>query len=96
MKKYINLGVVFLISVMVVLGIVLLSFSALALSALIAIACVSVLIVPITWIFGIVTGQSYDRVCDNSEIIYNLNKIGKWTLVIGIGIGILVFFLHFA
>ena len=52
----------------------------------IAIAIMSAAIVPITWLFGVFTGQSYDRVCDNSEIVYRLNQVGKWTIVIGIAL----------
>lgn len=48
-------------------------------------AIVGALIVPLTYIWGLITDQSYDRVCDNSEFIYRLNQIGKWTLVIGLG-----------
>jgi hypothetical protein len=51
----------------------------------VAIAIVAAMIVPLTWTWGLITGQSYDRVCDNSEFIYQLNQIGKWTLVIGLG-----------
>ena len=39
-------------------------------------------IVPLTWIFGLVTNQSYNRVCDNSEILFKINQVGKWTLII--------------
>jgi len=60
--------------------------------AFIAIAIMSAAIVPITWIFGVFTGQSYDRVCDNSEIVYRLNQVGKWTIVIGIAF-LFVYFL---
>jgi hypothetical protein len=54
-------------------------------SFFLAIAIVAAMIVPLTWIWGLITDQSYDRVCDNSEFIYRLNQIGKWTLVIGLG-----------
>jgi hypothetical protein len=52
----------------------------------ISIAIAAAAIVPLTWLWGLITGQSYDRVCDNSEIIYRLNQIGKWTIFIGIAI----------
>ena len=55
----------------------------------IAVAIMSAAIVPITWIFGLFTGQSYDRVCDNSEIVYKLNQVGKWTLLVSVGIFII-------
>jgi hypothetical protein len=56
----------------------------------VAVAVLSAAIVPLTWIWGLLTGQSYDRVCDNSEVVYKLNQIGKWTIVIGLSIGLLV------
>lgn len=52
----------------------------------IALAILAAAIVPLTWTWGLLTGQSYDRVCDNSEIVYKLNQLGKWTLLIGISI----------
>ena len=62
-----------------------------------SVAIFSAAVVPLTWIWGLITGQSYDRVCDNSEVIYKLNQIGKWTIVIGIAICLigLVFFCMF-
>jgi hypothetical protein len=55
----------------------------------VSVAILAALIVPLTWIWGVLTGQSYDRVCDNSEIVYRLNQLGKWTLVIGAAIGLI-------
>lgn len=62
-----------------------------------SVAIFSAAVVPLTWMWGLITGQSYDRVCDNSEVIYKLNQIGKWTIVIGIAICLmgLVFFCMF-
>jgi len=51
-----------------------------------AVAIASAAVVPITWLWGLLTGQSYDRVCDNSEIVYRLNQLGKWTIFLGISI----------
>jgi len=59
----------------------------------IALAILSASIVPLTWIWGLLTGQSYDRVCDNSEIVYKLNQLGKWTIVIGLSL-LLVYFIY--
>ncbi len=59
----------------------------------IALAILSASIVPLTWIWGLLTGQSYDRVCDNSEIVYKLNQLGKWTIVIGLSL-FLVYFIY--
>ena len=50
-----------------------------------AIAIVAALVVPLTWIYAQITDRSYDSVCDTSDLIYRLNQIGKWTIVIGLG-----------
>jgi hypothetical protein len=50
------------------------------------VAICSAAVVPLTWIWGLLTGQSYDRVCDNSELIWRLNQIGKWTIFIGLAL----------
>jgi hypothetical protein len=55
-------------------------------SIFIALAILSMAIVPLTWLWGLVTGQTYDRVCDNSELVYKLNKFGKISLSVGIGL----------
>jgi hypothetical protein len=74
------------------LGIILLMFI-LALAAggavLVALCLVGALIVPLTYIWGLMTNQSYDRVCDTSEIVYKLNQVGKWTLLVSVGIFII-------
>ena len=74
------------------LGIILLMFI-LALAAggavLVALCLVGALIVPLTYIWGLMTNQSYDRVCDNSEIVYKLNQVGNWTLLVSVGIFII-------
>ena len=70
------------------LGIILLMFIlALAVGGaiLVALCVVGALIVPLTYVWGLMTNQSYDRVCDNSEIVYKLNQVGKWTLLISLG-----------
>lgn len=67
------------------IGIILFVFTSFA----IAIAVIAALIVPVTFLYGLATRQSYNRVCDNSEIIYQLNRIGKWTIVSLIGIGVI-------
>jgi len=72
-----------IISLILLLILVILAFGGII---LIAIALMSALIVPLTFLWGLITGQSYDRVCDNSEFIYRLNQYGKWSLLIGFGI----------
>jgi hypothetical protein len=84
--KYLNLGVTLL--VFIIVGITFLFFSAAAILFVYAIVILSmsILVVPITWIFGLMTSQSYDRVCDNSEIVYQLNRFGKWAILFSIGV----------
>ncbi len=75
LNRALSLFIVFILAMMIL-------FSGLFISLAIA----SIAIVPITWIWGLLTGQSYERVCDNSEIIYKLNQLGKWSIVIGIAV----------
>jgi len=77
-----------IISLILLLILVILAFGGII---LIAIALMSALIVPLTFLWGLITGQSYDRVCDNSEFIYRLNQYGKWSLLIGFGIALIYF-----
>lgn len=76
------------LSLLVILVILLIIFFS---GLFITIALIGASVVPLTWIWGLLTGQSYDRVCDNSEIIYRLNQIGKWTLLVLIALLILKF-----
>jgi hypothetical protein len=77
-QKIPTLGNIF--SLLILLFIVILILGA---GVFLSIAILSAGIVPLTWIWGLISGQSYDRVCDNSEVLYRLNQIGKWTIVIG-------------
>jgi len=54
-------------------------------SILICLASVSAITVPITYLMALISGETYDRICDNSEIVYQLNRIGKWTILVLIG-----------
>lgn len=77
-----NLSINDAITSLISLGIFMLAFVGISFIAL-SIACS--FIVPMTWLWGVFTDQSYDRVCDNSQFIYQLNQIGKWTIVILFG-----------
>ena len=46
--------------------------------ALIILYVLGLLIVPVTFGWAKLTGESYDRICDNSQIVYTLNQVGKW------------------
>jgi hypothetical protein len=48
-----------------------------------SLALVSMLIVPTTWVYAQLTGQSYNFVIDQSDMLYKLNIFGQWALVIG-------------
>lgn len=69
-------------SLLILLIILLIIFAG---SILAAIAVLSLAIVPLTGLWGLFTGQSYARVCDNSEIIYKLNQFGKWCWALAVG-----------
>ena len=69
------------LAVILILSIIFLFFSLVGFLGvvIISILTLSVLVVPITFIWSKITGESYDRVCDNSEIVYQLNRVGKWS-----------------
>jgi hypothetical protein len=41
------------------------------------------LIVPITWAYSQLTGQTYHFVIDQSDMLYKLNIFGQWALLVG-------------
>ncbi len=46
-------------------------------------AFMSMLIVPATWVYAQLNGQSYSFTIDQSNMLYKLNILGQWSLVIG-------------
>jgi len=80
MNRILRLGLVVLALVLV--------FS---LNLLFALAIFSMLIVPLTWIYAFVMGQSYSYTIDQSDILYKLNKFGQWSFVIGLTISLYAF-----
>jgi hypothetical protein len=52
----------------------------------------SMAIVPLTWAYAQLMGQSYSFTIDQSEILYRLNILGQWSLVIGGGVLLLSMF----
>jgi len=46
-------------------------------------AFMSMLIVPVTWVYAQLNGQSYNLTIDQSNMLYKLNILGQWSLVIG-------------
>jgi len=78
MRVLINL----LILVMIVLTIVFFQL-------FLVLAFLSMLIVPATWVYAQLNGQSYSFTIDQSNMLYKLNILGQWSLVIG---GAIMFF----
>ncbi len=76
-------SIIFLLIVGILL--ILLTTATAIFSIIVAIFGISILTVPLTFLFGLITGQSYDRVCDNSEILYKLNQFGKWSIIVSLG-----------
>ena len=54
-----------------------------AFKILVALTIVSMAIVPLTWIYAKIAGQSYNFTIDQSNMLYKLNKFGQWSLLIG-------------
>jgi hypothetical protein len=46
-------------------------------------AFLSMFIVPVTWVYAQLNGQSYHFTIDQSNMLYKLNILGQWSLVIG-------------
>lgn len=49
----------------------------------ISLTFLSMLIVPLTWAYAQLTGISYNRLIDQSDMLYKLNIFGQWALLIG-------------
>ena len=75
------------------LTIIFLVLLVLAIKLFIALAIISILIVPLTWIYSKIIGQSYNFTIDQSDVLYKLNKFGMWMFVFGIAAS-LCFFIY--
>lgn len=85
LTRLLNLGILFIIIILVIL-----------VKAFIGLVILSVLIVPLTWIYSKICGQSYNFTIDQSEMLYKLNKFGQWSMVFGLAFVIyLLFYNHF-
>mgnify|MGYP006883155976 CR=1 FL=1 len=49
---------------------------------LIALAYGCLIVTALTWVYSLITNQDYYFVCDQSEILYKINQVGKWTGVV--------------
>lgn len=63
----------------------------LAINILVGVAILSMLIVPLTYLYSLISKQSYSFVIDQSNMLYKLNKFGQWSLVFGLAICSVVF-----
>ena len=36
-----------------------------------------------TLIYSLFSTRSYSEICDSSQLLYNMNRMGKWCLIIG-------------
>lgn len=91
MRSYFRFGFLVILFLFIIILGFFAATSAILLSFVISIALISAAIVPLTFTFGLITGQSYDRVCDNSEVIYKLNQFGKWVWAFILGLFITYF-----
>lgn len=44
-------------------------------------AILSMLVVPLTFIYAKLTDRSYNFICDQSSMLYRLNNLGQWSWV---------------
>jgi hypothetical protein len=83
MKRLINLGI---LSVIVLL--------ALSLQIFAALVVLSMMIVPLTWVYAKLNDQSYSFTIDQSDMLYKLNIIGQWSILIFGSISLFYFILY--
>jgi len=66
------------------MGFIILCAIIISIPILIGLVLISISIVPLTWLYAQITGKSYSFVCDQSELLYRLNKFGKIVLFCGL------------
>jgi hypothetical protein len=69
----------------------------LAFNIFIGLYVISLLVVPITWLWSVLTGKSYHYVIDQSAILYRINRFGQWAwfLTICLVISYVIFWSNF-
>jgi hypothetical protein len=67
----------------------------LAANVLFGIYIISLMIVPLTWFWAKVKDQSYESLCDTSNMLYKLNKFGQWAWLLT-GAVLITYFCLFA
>ena len=69
-------------------GILIIIAAILGIQIFIGIAILSMLIVPLTYLYCFIVKRSYNSVIDSSGILYKLNKLGQWSIVAAVGLTI--------
>lgn len=72
------------------LGILVAVLAFLAINIAIGIAVLSAMVVPLTYLYCLLSGKSYNSFIDTSQIIYTLNKIGQWTIISALALLIVI------
>jgi len=72
-------------------------FAIIGIQIFIGVAILSALVVPFTYLYARLVGQSYNSLIDSSGMLYKLNKLGQWTIIClaGIAIFYLMLFIYF-
>jgi hypothetical protein len=70
------------------LGVMLVVLLFFAIKIFIGLAIISISIVPLTFVYCLVTGRSYSSTIDSSNMLYKLNKMGQWSIITALAIGI--------
>lgn len=70
------------------LGIIIFILIIFAIKIFIGLIIMSIIIVPITYLYCRLTGRSYHSVMDSSELLYRANKWGQGAIIVLIAIGI--------
>lgn len=68
------------------IGILAIFFLFFAINLLFGIWIISLMIVPITWLWSKLIGKNYYVVIDSSNMLYKLNVFGQWAWLISIGL----------
>lgn len=76
-----------------ILILLIIAISVISIGFIIFLLCICAIFVPLTYLFGLITNQSYNRVCDNSEVIYQLNRFGRISLILLITIFLIITFI---
>ena len=66
-----------------------------AIKIFIGLAILSILIVPLTFIYSLTSGRSYNSIIDSSNILYKLNKFGQWSMIVSLAILLFYFIFKF-